>query len=278
MPELPECERGRQLAEAVLVGRRIDRVHCAEDSIVLDGTSPPAVRRALRGRCVVAAHRHGKHIWLETDARPWPVFHFGMTGSFRVPDATPLPLASAPNPSADGWPPRFVKLRLVLDDGSEFAFVNARRLGRLRLRRDPRSEPPIAKLGFDPLLDLPSPARFEELVRRRRGTLKGLLLDQKFAAGVGNWIADEVLYQARLDPRRRADSLDDGDIRQMRAKLRHVIRVAVDANAEKDRFPRGWLFHRRWGRREDARTVGGERIRHDTIAGRTTAWVPDLQK
>src|SRR5215471_17820454 len=51
-----------------------------------------------------------------------------------------------------------------------------------------------------------------ELVRHRGAPLKALLLDQGFAAGVGNWIADEVLYQARLDPRRRASSLSDAEI------------------------------------------------------------------
>ena len=52
---------------------------------------------------------------------------------------------------------------------------------------------------------------------------------------------------------------------------------AVRADADKNRFPRGWLFHRRWGRREGVRTVRGLPIHHETIAGRTTAWVPDVQ-
>ena len=276
MPELPECERARRLAEAVLVGRRIDRVHCAGDPIVLDGTSPAAVRRALRGRRVLSVRRHGKHVWLETDARPWPVFHFGMTGSFRVPEVAALPLASTPNPEADGWPPRFVKLRLVLGDGAELAFVNARRLGRLRLRDDPRAEPPISSLGFDPLLDLPSPARFADLVRRRRGTLKGLLLDQRFAAGVGNWIADEALYQAGLHPRRRVDSLSRAESTRMLRKLVAVVHRAVAVDARKEKFPRGWLYHYRW--EDGGRDARGRPIQRAKVAGRTTAWVPAVQK
>ena len=108
--------------------------------------------------------------------------------------------------------------------------------------------------------------------------LKGLLLDQGFAAGVGNWIADEVLYQAGLDPRRRAGELSDAERARLRLKLRHVVRTAVRADARKDRFPKSWLFHHRWGKNRDARTSRGELIEFLEIGGRTTAWVPSRQR
>jgi formamidopyrimidine-DNA glycosylase len=279
MPELPEVERGRRLAERVAAGRRIVRAWPARDAIVYEGVSSARFRRAVTGRRVVAVRRWGKHIWFELDERPWPLFHFGMTGSFRTPGEDPLRLA------ADGrralvsdWPPPFTKLRLALDDGGELVMVNKRRLGRIRLRMDPPVEPPIADLGFDPLFDLPSPRTFAERVAGRTVTLKGLLLDQGFAAGVGNWIADEVLYQAKLDPRRRAATLDDLEIRRLRNALGRIVRRAVQVDADKRRFPRTWLFHHRWGKREKARTSRGERIAFLTLAGRTTAWVPAAQR
>ena len=105
--------------------------------------------------------------------------------------------------------------------------------------------------------------------------IKALLLDQAFAAGVGNWIADEVLYQARIDPRRRADELSPVETRRLRAKLKSVVEMAVRVDADKSRFPRGWLFHRRWKRDPTATTLRGDRIEHLTIGGRTTAWVPE---
>jgi formamidopyrimidine-DNA glycosylase len=279
MPELPEVERGRRLAERVVRGRTIERVRCAHDPIVFDGVTGARVRRALTGRRVEAVRRRGKQLWFELDHAPHPLFHFGMTGAFRTPGAGPLTLASSrTGGEGNAWPPRFAKIRLHLDDGGELAMTNARRLGRIRLRDRPEEEPPISRLGFDPLLDLPPAAEFARLVRRRSVTLKGLLLDQSFAAGVGNWIADEVLYQARLDPRRRADGLTEAEARRVRAQLRAVVARAVEVNAEKDRFPRTWLFHRRWGKDADARTARGERIEFAEIAGRTTAWVPAVQR
>ena len=279
MPELPEVEAARVLARRVALGRRITRVWCAGDPIVFEARRPAQVRRALLGRRVRGVGRHGKHLWLELDRRPWPCFHFGMAGGFHAPRARAVRLVSAgKRETGDAWPPRFAKLRLTFDDGGELVMTDARRLGRIRLRADPRAEPPVSELGFDALLGLPAPPRFADLLAGRSAPIKALLLDQSFAAGVGNWIADEVLYQARIAPRRRAHSLSRDEARRLRTALRSVVATAVAARADSDRFPRSWLFHHRWGRDAGAVTARGEWIRHDTIAGRTTAWVPAVQR
>ena len=278
MPELPEVERGRRIAERVAVGRRILTVWCADDPIVFEGVPPARIRRALLERTIVEARRWGKVLWLTLDRAPHPQFHFGMTGAFRTRGDEPLPLATGPRIDDSTWPPRFTKIRLSFDDGGELVMTNARRLGRIRLVADPERDPPVGKLGFDPYLALPELQDFSERVRRRKVTLKGLLLDQKFAAGVGNWMADEVLYQARLDPRRRADSLTPDEVRLLRTQLKYVVKTAVDANADKSRFPRTWLFHHRWGKDPEARTARGEVVEHIEVAGRTTAWVPSVQR
>ncbi len=175
------------------------------------------------------------------------------------------------------WPPRFVKLRMWFSGGGELAMTNARRLGRIRLLDDPEHEPPISKLGFDPLYGMPTRAEFCDRIMRRKGVLKAVLLDQGFAAGVGNWIADEVLFQAGVDPRRRGVSLDREEAGRLFGKLRDVIQKACDVDADKDRLPKSWLFHYRWGKDTDAKTSRGEAIEHLSIAGRTTAWVPSRQ-
>ena len=128
---------------------------------------------------------------------------------------------------------------------------------------------------------LPSAARLHAMLRERRSPIKAVLLDQSFAAGIGNWIADEVLYQAGIAPKRRASTLTAAEARRLRSKIRSVIGRAVGAGSDSDRFPRWWLFHRRWGHRRGgppATTVRGEPIRHETVGGRTTAWVPSAQR
>src|SRR5262249_32866346 len=175
------------------------------DPIVFQGVSPARVRRALVGRRVVAAHRHGKHLWLELDRRPWPSFHFGMSREIEVRGQRRRRLLTEGRPAPpDVGPPRFLRSPLVLTDGTEVAFRDARRLGRVRLRHAPRAEPPISLLGFDALHELPPLRRLSALLGARAAPVKAVLLDQSFSAGVGNWVADEVLYQARIDPPRPA--------------------------------------------------------------------------
>lgn len=71
----------------------------------------------------------------------------------------------------------------------QIAFVDARRLGRIRLCKSPLDEPPISSLGFDPILCMPALDDFSSLVSKRGSPIKALLLDQSFSAGVGNWVA-----------------------------------------------------------------------------------------
>ncbi|MBI2205179.1 MAG: hypothetical protein HYU41_15130 [Candidatus Rokubacteria bacterium] len=289
MPELPEVEAARVLATRAARGRRIARVWCADDPIVFERVPAQKFRRALTGRRIEDLHRHGKHLWFELDRRPWPCFHFGMSGGIHVianvgaPKWPPHPQRSGrpgkPVAALDHpWPPRFTKLRLLLDDGNELVYADARRLGRIRLRDDPSSEPPISLLGFDALVALPSTAAMADVLGGRAAPIKAVLLDQSFSAGVGNWIADEVLYQARVAPNRPARTLSRDEVSRLRAAIRTVIGTAVRVGADGDRFPRTWLFHNRWGKAAGAITPRGERIRFDTIGGRTTAWAPSVQK
>ncbi|KAG2499114.1 hypothetical protein HYH03_002698 [Edaphochlamys debaryana] len=80
-----------------------------------------------------------------------------------------------------------------------------RRFGRIKLQADPPSEDPICRLGFDVLDELPAPPQFAAAVRKRVARapalkIKALLLEQEFCSGIGNWIGDEVLYQAGIHP------------------------------------------------------------------------------
>jgi formamidopyrimidine-DNA glycosylase len=188
-----------------------------------------------------------------------------MSGSFRVYEK-------------DKDRPRAMKVELVTDDGTRLAMRDPRRFGRIRLHEDPAAAKPICDLGFDALLNPASFGQLRECLARRKAPIKAVLLDQAVFAGVGNWIADEVLYQAKISPHRPAASLTRDEIARLRQSLAAVIRHAVKVDADKKAFPETWLFGQRWGRNADAVTAGGEKIVHDTIGGRTTAWVPEVQK
>ncbi len=265
MPELPEVEAARRRADRYLRGRRIRRVAAVVDPVMMPGLGPGRLAAALRGRRVLGLGRRGKHMWIELDRRPWPTIHFGMTGEFgALRPGDPLPRA---------W-----RLDIEVEGGRRLVLSDPRRFGRVRLLHDPLGEPPISELGPDPLDGLPPARALWQRLQGRGAPIKPVLLDQSLFAGVGNWIADEVLYQAGLSPHRPARSLSLPEAARMRQALLRVVRTAVRVDADSDRFPRHWLFHHRWGRRAQAMTARRESIVHETIGGRTAAWVPARQR
>ena len=97
--------------------------------------------------------------------------------------------------------------------------------------------------------------------------------------GIGNWVADEVLYMSRIHPATAASALSADQVKALRAAIVNVCKTACDANADADQFPATWLFHHRWAKMTTgsiASPIG--RIHFDTIGGRTTAFLPDVQK
>lgn len=287
MPELPEVETTRLHIEKIFKGHRlIEVIPDPDDHIVFDRQTAEEVREALEGAKVTGTGRKGKYLWLELDRCPWPVFHLGMTGHLETRkrgknfvkawgDKT---LYTEPKRDAMGakFLP-FCRFRAIADHGAEFAMTDPRRFGRIRLAHDPLTEPPISKLGFDPLHSFPTAKELAALLAKRRAPIKAVLLDQAVFAGVGNWIADEVLYQAGLAPKRLAAKLTAAEVARLRTKLLAIIQKSVEVSADYDRYPKSWLFHYRWGKEKEARTAKKQKIVFDTIGGRTTAWVPAVQ-
>lgn len=278
MPELPEVEWGRKIALAAGRGRRIERVWAAEDRIVFTNATPKDVVSSLTGARLEDVRRKGKYIWFELDRGPSAILHLGMTGALHSKAQRFVPLETGGKDPAGLWPPRFVKLHLHFEGGAELLMVDARRLGRIRMSEEPLAEAPLSRLGPDVYDEPLSPSAFAARLEKRSGLIKSVLLDQGFVAGVGNWIADEVLYQAGIDPRRPVKTLRPDEVQRLRGALNRVVRKAVSVDADKARFPRSWLFHHRWGKQADARTAEGERIEHVVVGGRTTAFVPSVQR
>ena len=288
MPELPEVETFRNQMDRALRGKTLKLVTPdLDDHIVYDKASPETVRDAIQGAKVLGSGRKGKYFWLILNRRPWPVFHLGMTGNVEIRKPGKSSKAVwVGNPLRTGKPkkrepgdiPWFCRILLQADDGTQVAVTDPRRFGRIRLAQDPLTEPPISKLGYDPLGKFPSARELAKILGRRKAPIKAVLLDQGLFAGVGNWIADEVLFQSGIAPRRLGSSLSATEVTKLRTKLLSIIRKAVSTRADYTLFPKHWLFHHRWGKKKNARTHKQLKIAHTTVGGRTTAWVPEVQK
>ena len=247
MPELPEAERARQQIERVL-GREIVAVD-DRDTYVSRPHAPGEIAAALVGRRLTAAHRRGKFLWAETDGGPDLGLHLGMAGRISIDEA----------PAPNRWD-RFV---LEFADGGRMALRDKRRLGRAVI------EPDFSHVGPD-AADV-SRDVFRARVGRGTIALKARLLDQKSIAGVGNLLADETLWRAKLSPRRPAGELSQDELDHLRRVLRAATRDAIRKGGVHTGDFIG--FRKRGAACPRCQTT----LERATIGGRTTFWCPTCQ-
>ena len=251
MPELPEAERARQTLESA-IGRTIAAVDDS-DTYVSRPHQPGEIAAALVGHTVIEAQRRGKFLWLETEDGPVLGLHLGMSGHIFVdPDDKT----------------RWDRFALEFEDGGRLVLRDKRRLGRALLNPDfSHVGPDAANVGRD---------EFRRLIGSGRTAVKARLLNQHAISGVGNLLADEALWQARLSPLHVTSELTTEELDRLRRVLRSAIRSAI----AKGGVHTGRFVQARRGvdRREPGRCPrDGTPLKRETVGGRTTYWCPVCQ-
>jgi len=178
------------------------------------------------------------------------------------------------------WPPRFCKLELVFSNGERLAYCDPRRIGRVRVRgKDAAAEPPISQLAPDALDSLDLEA-FSRALRDMSVEIKVALLNQeKLVSGIGNWLADEILYQCRMHPQVKCCDLRDDQAQEIGRKINEVCSIASECTKAGKEFPAHWLFHFRWTKANSTKPHDalGNAIMFETVGGRTSAIVLAMQ-
>jgi len=230
--------------------------------------------------------------------------HMGMTGRMSSPDHVPRLESLSEN---DSYPPPHTHL-ILTSNGEQAAFSDPRRFGSVLVElgvedlemacdikdliptfRDiatdglEASKAYCAKQSESRLMcsnESDEPNIVENLANRKKGT-KGLLLDQRaVVSGVGNWVADEVLYRSHLHPDQSYLTITEAQ--KLIEELYHILSTAISCMNNGWDFPNEWLFHRRWrndgGGGGSAKDFNGKTIIFIQSGGRSTAVVPLLQK
>lgn len=260
MPELPDVEAFRRYLSEHAAGQHVERVEVPDDR-ALRNTSPQGLGRALGGRRLAEPDRHGKWVLTPTDDGDGPtlVLHFGMTGYLTWDEA------GDDRHEHD-------RVVFVCEDG-ELRFNLMRLFGGVWLAGTDRElEDITGDLGPD-AVDLERDD-LAELLAGRRGGLKSALMDQELVAGIGNIVADETLWRARLHPRGSVPDLTDEQIDDLHAALQEVLERSI----EHGQVPRdeGWLTRARDVDHPECPRCGAD-IAHGEVNNRSTYWCPDCQ-
>ena len=272
MPELPEVESARQVIESTALRREIVDVDDS-DTYVCRPHLPGEIKAALVGRRLTVARRRGKSMWCETSGvgrsrQPGPVLgiHLGMSGRIVFGDGS-----GAEIDGGDYWERgratgdhRFTRFELSFGDGTFLMMIDPRRLGRVRL------DPPVETLGPD--AREVTKAEFRAMLGRGTAPVKARLLDQEAIAGVGNLLADEILWQAKVNPGRPVDEVTPREAGRLFRAVHSAVGAAL-AGGGVHTLP--IVAHRHAGGRcprDGAGMVQGK------VGGRTTWWCPKDQR
>ncbi|KAK0509412.1 hypothetical protein JMJ35_007806 [Cladonia borealis] len=291
MPEIGEVARIVNYIQKHLVGKTLAKVKAQHDEIVFGkvGCSAESFEKAMAGKKVLDARQQGKYFWMIMSSPPHPLMHFGMTGWFKIRNEDTAYYKPTKPEESEEWPPKYWKFTLQTADDPicEAAFVDARRLARVRLldcaAEDIRKVSPLIENGPDPVIDkdIFTEDWLADKLGRKKVPIKALLLDQANISGIGNWVGDEVLYNARIHPEQYSNTLSAAQVKQLHKSIQYVCGFAVDSLADSSKFPEEWLFKHRWGKgkRDSASKLpNGAKIVFLTVGGRTSCVVPSIQK
>jgi formamidopyrimidine-DNA glycosylase len=264
VPELAEVEFYRRCWDAGL-GQRVVRIALHAQKRIFRQISHCSLEDHIPGTILRRSEARGKQMLFCFSGSGWLGLHLGMTGQLRLE-----PPEFFPGPHD----------HLVLYQRHQaLVFSDPRQFGLVRWHRG--SETPAW------WADLPLPVTSPEftheklqafLQRHRRLAIKSALLLQSGFPGIGNWMADEVLWRAKVDPRRAARSLGPVEYAVLWRCLRRVCQGALrHVGADHSDPPRGWLFHERWGRSGRC-PIHRISLQREIIGGRATAWCAACQQ
>ena len=223
MPELPEVESARAVIERKGLKRRIADVDDS-DTWECRPHVPGEIRHALLGGELVAARRRGKSMWCQTDPGTGVTLgiHLGMSGKIVIADAD-----GAEVDGGDYWEGRrqpgnyrWARFTITFEDGGRLMLVDPRRLGRVRLN------PPVEQLGPDAQFIVPAQFR-AVLAAGGAAPVKARIMDQHRIAGIGNLLADEMLWRARIHPAQAVGTLTPAEQSRLLRASRDSIRAAL---------------------------------------------------
>ena len=271
MPELPEVETIKEDLRKLVIGARIEEARVLDRALV-EGMAPEEFARRLAGTTMTGARRRAKHLILQLDSGDSLVFQLKIGGQLLL-----VPPVEEPTTA----------LMLVLDlDGDRRLFLRDQTgFTRARLLNAEELEARLSSLGPEPLEEGFGVEYLRETLSSRRAQIKSLLLDQKVISGIGNIYADEILYDARLHPRRKANTLSEDEWKALYDAIIDNLRAGVEHRGTTVRLYKDVLNHA--GEHQNYLRVfekhgkpcpecGGEVVR-EKVAGRPTHFCPSCQ-
>jgi formamidopyrimidine-DNA glycosylase len=272
MPELPEVETIKEDLRVLVVGSGVERAEVLDSSLVEQPSTEEFARR-LEGVAIVGARRRAKHLIVELDSGDSLVFQLKIGGQLLL-----VPPVEEPETA--------LMLVLHLDGGRRLFLRDETGFTRARLLDTGELAERLSPLGPEPLEGGFQADYLPRVIGSRRAQIKPLLLDQKVVSGIGNIYVDEILYDARLHPRRKANTLSEGEWKDLYHAIRSNLAAGVEHRGTTVRLfkdvlnrPGEHQNHLRVFEKQGQPCPGCEgRVVREKVSGRPSHFCPECQR
>ena len=258
MPELPEIALYKKYVDSTALDKKITKLQFLHTGALQ--ASEEDFRTALEGNKFQKTAQLGKYLFLKLKEDCWLVMHFGMTGKLEY--------------YKNQEPPKSSRIIFSFENGYHLAFVCRRKLAKLFLAQgveEFRRERGLGKHALDFNKD-----EFQALLQEKKGSIKGMLMDQHNIAGIGNVYADEMLYQCGIHPKTKVNKLSKEEGDQLFQQVGKILNIAIEEEGERSQFPDYFLTpHRKEG---DDCPNGKGKVEMIKVSGRSTYFCPDWQQ
>ena len=213
MPELPEVENYRLYFNETSLNQKVTAISECDSKVL--AVTPEAIEEALVGHHFTHTDRIGKYMFAHSSSGQILHLHFGMTGD----------LGYFHDPSLQ---PRFTRFLIHFENGYHLSYIDPRKFGNIDLLEDIETYRTAKKIGVD-ATQITKEA-FVQSFARRKGPIKPVLLQQKDYAGVGNWIADEMLFQAKVHPEAKCPTVSQEKLELLYDAMQDILQKAIKRN------------------------------------------------
>ena len=257
MPELPEVETFKKYFDSTSLDQIIDAVEIRDDRILI--TSKKNFIECLIGGKFEETIRHGKYL-LAKVRNCNIVFHFGMSGWLEYF-------------SSEELEPKYSKVIFRFNNGFSLAYISIRMFGKLDIAdslstflKKKNLGPDAYKMNFD---------EFENAIKRRTAIMKSALLDQSIVSGIGNIYSDEILYKAKIHPKRKINTLNEDELVKLFKSIKEILEYGIEHEGELDTYSNSFLIPHR--SKEERCPKCGSIIERYEISGRHGFFCPKCQ-
>ncbi len=292
MPELPEVETTvleLKKSKPPIFGLKIVEVWTDAKNLIKRPKNFNDFKKEIIGKKFLNVWRRGKNILFTLSSGKTLLIHQKLTGHLLIGQWEKVKgkwVSKISGPLKEDPMNRFLHLIFTLEDGRQIALSDLRKFAKVEVLEKEELEKELAKLGPEPLSEEFTFEKFKEVLKKKKGKIKQILMDQEVIAGIGNIYSDEILWQAKIHPLKKVEKLKESELKEIFKAMKTILKKAISLGGESIsdyRRPSGekgnFDKYRKVYKREGERCFRCQsEIKRIKISGRSAHFCPSCQK